>query len=263
MFFMDYHHHTNNSHDSKAIMEDVCRNAIDRGIKEICFTEHFSLNPLAPTYNHLVLDNYLAEIKMNQHQFQDQLTIKAGIEICEPHQLINEYKEVLEPLELDFILGSVHNIHNMKLRTFMADKEKYEGYYTYFSELYEMVATADIDIIAHLDLMKRYALSTHGNYKFQDHYDQLVEILEKAIARNIGIEVNTSGLRGDLRETLPTFSILQLYKQLGGEILTIGSDSHAAETVGAGVREAYEMAKQAGFKYIFRYEKRKPEAISI
>jgi histidinol-phosphatase (PHP family) len=260
---MDYHHHTNHSHDSKAIMEEVCKNAIKRGIKEVCFTEHFSLNPLANTYNYLVFENYLEDIKMNQDQFQHHLTIKAGIEICEPHQLIEEYKKTLEPLKLDFILGSVHNINNMKLRTFMANKEKNEVYRSYFSELYEMVSVADIDIIAHLDLMKRYAISSYGNYEYGDYQELLEAILKKAIERSVGIEVNTSGLRGELKDTLPTFSIIRLYKQLGGELLTIGSDSHAAETVGAGLKEAYEIAREAGFKYVFRYEKRTPQAISL
>ncbi|WP_075981261.1 histidinol-phosphatase HisJ family protein [Bacillus massilinigeriensis] len=263
MYLMDYHHHTNYSHDSNAIMEDVCKNAIERGIKEICFTEHFSLNPLVNTYDYLDFGQYLKNIKECQIQFGHQLIIKAGVEICEPHQLVEEYRNLLDPLKLDFILGSVHNIENNKLRIFMENKEKEEVYRGYFTELYEMVSLAEIDVIAHLDLMKRYALSSYGNYEFIDYKDLLQAILKKAIDRHIGIEINTSGLRGELNETLPTFSILKLYKELGGEILTIGSDSHEAENVGAGLIEAYQMAKEAGFKYIFHFEKRQPIAVAL
>lgn len=263
MYLMNYHHHTNHSFDSKAVMEEVCQKAIEKGIKEICFTEHFSLNPLAPTYGHMVFENYINDIKRCQTQFANQLKVKIGIELCEPHQLIDEYKKVLEPLQLDFILGSVHNINNTKLRMYMADKEKDAVYRGYFSEVYELVSAADIDVLAHLDLMKRYALETHGNYEFHEYKELLEAILTKAIQRSIGIEINTSGLRGKLTEALPTFDVLKFYKELGGEILTIGSDSHTAETVGADLEAAYEMARQAGFSYIFSFDKRKPQPVKL
>jgi histidinol-phosphatase (PHP family) len=263
MYLMDYHHHTNNSFDSKAVMEEVCKTAIEKGINEICFTEHYSLNPIAPTYGHMVFEKYLADIKNCQTHFEDQLTVKVGIEICEPHQLMDDYKKVLEPLNLDFILGSVHNVNNQKLRKYMEKKQRDDVYRGYFTELYEMVCVADIDVLAHIDLMKRYAFQTYGNYDFKEFKEMLEAILKKAIERNIGIEINTSGLRGKLNETLPSFDVLKLYKQLGGEILTIGSDSHAADTVGAHLPEAYEMAKQAGFQFVFHYQQRNPIAVSL
>ncbi|MBM4760952.1 histidinol-phosphatase HisJ family protein [Bacillus sp. B15-48] len=263
MLLMDYHHHTNHSFDSKAKMTEVCQHAVGKGIKEICFTEHFSLNPLAPTYGHINFEAYVNDIRTCQKQFENRLTVKMGIEICEPHQLIQEYKKVLEPLPFDFILGSVHNINNEKLRKYMENKSKDEVYRGYFTEVYEMVTVADIDVIAHIDLMKRYALQSLGNYQFQEYREILEAILIKAIDRQIGIEINTSGLRGKLQEALPTIDILKLYKKLGGELLTIGSDSHGAETVGADLPEAYEMAREAGFTSIFKYEKRNPIAVTL
>jgi histidinol-phosphatase (PHP family) len=259
---MDYHHHTNYSFDSKAIMAEVCKKAIENQIHEICFTEHFSVNPLAPTYGHMVFENYLDDIRSCQEQFQSHLTVKAGIELCEPHLLKEQYDETLKPLDLDFILGSVHNLNNQKLR--LALKEDHStAYERYFTELYHMVSTSDIDVIAHFDLMKRYAYKEHGLYDFRQYQEIIEQILKKAIDRNIGMEINTSGLRSGLSQTLPSIEIIQLYKELGGEILTIGSDSHTVEAVGANLTDALTLAKDCGFNYIYKFEKRRPIAVKI
>ncbi|MEH7011490.1 histidinol-phosphatase HisJ family protein [Neobacillus niacini] len=262
MYLMDYHHHTNHSFDSTASMVEVCKKAIENQIQEICFTEHFSVNSLAPTYGHMVFEKYLNEIRYCQEQFHTQLTVKAGIELCEPHLLKDQYDETLQPLDLDFILGSVHNLNNQKLR--LALKEDHPtAYERYFNELYHMVSTADIDIIAHFDLMKRYAYKEHGLYDYHEYQEIIEQILKKAIDRNIGIEINTSGLRTGLKQTLPSIEIIQQYKDLGGEILTIGSDSHTAESVGANLSDALSIAKECGFNYIYKFEKRNPIPVKI
>jgi histidinol-phosphatase (PHP family) len=262
MYLMDYHHHTNHSFDSTASMVEVCKKAIETEIQEICFTEHFSVNPLAPTYGHMVFEKYLEEIRNCQEKFRSQLIVKAGIELCEPHLLKDQYDEILQPLNLDFILGSVHNLNNQKLRLAL-NEDHSTAYERYFNELYYIVSTADIDIIAHFDLMKRYAYKGHGLYGFQDYQEIIGQILKKAIDRNIGMEINTSGLRTGLKQTLPSIEVIQLYKELGGEILTIGSDSHTVEDVGANVADAYALAKQCGFSYIYKFEKRMPIPVKI
>ncbi|OIJ16377.1 histidinol-phosphatase [Anaerobacillus alkalilacustris] len=256
MYMLDFHHHTNHSFDSKAVMEDVCKNAITKGIKEICFTEHFSLNSQSPTNGHINLTNYFSDIKSCQEKFQDQLLIRKGLEICEPHLLKDLYCKTFEPLELDFILGSVHNINNRTLRETL-EKKRLAGYKDYFQEVYEMVSIADIDVVAHLDLMKRYAYEEFGLYDFTEYREILEAILSKIIERNLGIEINTSGLRTSLNESLPSINIVKLYKELGGEILTVGSDSHSPDSVGSFIKEAIEMAKECGFTYVFSFDKRK------
>ncbi|WP_137742927.1 histidinol-phosphatase HisJ family protein [Robertmurraya siralis] len=258
MYLTEYHHHTDNSFDSKARMEDVCAEAVKRGIDEICFTEHFSVNPNLPTYGHLDFEQYFSQIHHVQDKYRGRLVIKAGIELCEPHLMKDEYKQALQELELDFILGSVHNIDEIKLRKYMGDKKPFEVYHDYFTEVYKLVSEADIDVIAHLDLMKRYAMESKGNYQFDDFNEILEAILRKAVERGIGIEINTSGISNmKVNEPFPTQSILKLYKSLGGEILTIGSDSHRVETVGSNLDEALKMAKAAGFRYIHTFKKRK------
>ena len=264
MYLTEYHHHTDNSFDSKAEMDEVCELAIKNGINEICFTEHFSVNPTAPTYGHMNFDRYFAQVKECREKYRGRLVIKVGVELCEPHLLKEEYEQALSNLDLDFILGSVHNIEENKLRKYMQGKSRYEVYQGYFEEVHSMVSEADIDVIAHLDLMKRYAKDSIGNYKLLEFQDVIESILSKAIGRGIGIEINTSGLAdGKVEETFPSMDILRLYKSLGGEILTIGSDSHRAKSVGSHLADAISMAKKVGFEYIYTFEMRKPKRISL
>lgn len=264
MYLTEYHHHTDNSFDSKANMKDVCKNAIERGIKEICFTEHFSVNPKVPTYGHMNFQRYFSQIEECREKFRGQLVIKAGIELCEPYLMREEYREVLFRYDFDFIMGSVHNIDERKLRLYIPERDKHEVYQRYFEEVYQLVSYADIDVAAHLDLMKRYAIESIGNYSFEEFKDLIAAILEKAISRNIGFEINTSGISNKkVGEAFPKLEVLKLYRDLGGEILTIGSDSHRAETVGSHLIDALHLAKEAGFDYIYTFENRNPKKIKI
>lgn len=258
----DYHMHTNHSFDSQAVMNEVCAEAVKQGLEEICFTEHYAVNPVLPTYGHLNFDDYFAEIEHCRQYYAGQLKIRAGIELCEPHDMQKEYQKVLADQPFDFILGSVHNMNERKLRLFLAE-EGINHYDLYFKEVLKMVECANIDMIAHLDLLKRYAVGNIGNYKMVDHQEVLEAILQTAIARHIGIEINTSGWRGGVGEPFPSIEVLQLYRQLGGELLTIGSDSHAVEHTGAGITDAIELAKQCGFKYVYTYHQRQPQAVAI
>lgn len=264
MYRADYHHHTDNSFDSQAQMKDVCEQAIMNGINEICFTEHFSVNPKAPTYGHMDFKRYFSQIEECRELFGSRLVIKVGIELCEPHLMKETYKEALDDLKFDFIMGSVHNIKEEKLKTFMAGKTPQEIYQQYFEEVYAMVSQADIDVIAHLDLIKRYTVESIGKYEFDDYKPIIEKILRKGIERGIGIEINTSGLaKKALSETLPSMDVLRLYHSLGGRILTIGSDSHRADTVGSNQEVAIKMAKDAGFQGVYLFEKRKPKKSSF
>lgn len=264
MYLMDYHHHTDHSFDSKAPMIEVCKQAIAREVEEICFTEHFSVNPLSPTYGHMNFKKYFDDIKSCQQIFHDQLSIKAGIELCEPHLLIDQYQSVLQDWKFDCILGSIHNINNTKLRTFYNEKRNLTVSFTeYFQEVFKMASIAEIDVLAHVDLLKRYSINLEENYQFNDFKGIIAEILKIAIKRNVGIEINTSGMRGKLQDFMPTYDVLKLYKDLGGELLTIGSDSHAVDTVGSHLKDAVYLAKEAGFRYLYIYSQRNPSPIKI
>lgn len=258
MMYMDYHVHSFYSFDGKANVEDICAAAINKGLSEICFTEHFSINPHDPSYNFFDYDSYSKSIEMLKAKFQDKLEIRKGIESGEPHVNKEKLDEIVEKFDLDFIIGSVHNIGNLKLRKYMKGKEKKTIYKDYFNEVYKTALYGEFDVLGHLDLMKRYAYEYVGNYNYDDYEEYIEKILSTVIKRGKGIEINTSGMRSDFKEAFPKIEILKKYKELGGEIITIGSDSHDEKYVGCGFDKVCCTLKDLGFSKIYAYKKRKP-----
>ena len=113
----------------------------------------------------------------------------------------------------------------------------------------------DFDVLGHLDIVQRYAFEAGGVYNFEDYKDYIYDILKIIISRGKGIEVNTSGLSNNL--LFPKLEILHMYKDLKGEILTVGSDAHTSNRVGEKISYAYDMLKDIGFNYVFTYDNRK------
>ena len=111
--------------------------------------------------------------------------------------------------------------------------------------------------------MKRYAFTTHGNYDFNEYKEIIEQVLNNIIKNGKGIEVNTSTLRGVVNEAMPSVDILKMYHDLGGKIITVGSDAHKVEDVGAGIKESIQVLKDIGFKYIYTFENRKAIPIEI
>ena len=264
MYLIDYHIHSNNSFDSKEAVSAICEAAIEKGINEICFTEHFAVKEGIKSYGFLNLKKYSDEIKECREVFKDKLIIRAGIEICEPHENEEELRAILENIPFDFILGSVHNFdYNVGLIAYMSSHSKEESYSRYFEEVNKVCTSPHIDVVAHLDLMKRYAFNTHGNYDFNEYKEKIEEVLKNIIKAGKGIEVNTSTLRGMVNETMPSIDILKMYYDLGGEIITVGSDAHKAEDVGADIKESIDVLKNIGFKNIYTFQNRQAIPIEI
>lgn len=256
----DMHTHSNNSFDSKATIIEMCKNAIKNNVTDIAFTEHFSINSHKKTYGYMNFSKYRKDIEEARNLFFHKLNIYTGLEICEPHENPNELKSHLCNLDFDLVLGSVHNINNIGHRALCDKFDKYTVYNMYFEEVLKLVSIGDFDIAAHLDLMNRYAFNTLRNYNFYDYDHILKTILNKLIYRGIGIEINTSGLRNSLNDIHPKIEILKLYKSLGGEIITIGSDAHNPSDVGYSCKESLTLLKDLNYKYIFTFKNRKPIA---
>ncbi len=265
MYLLDYHMHTTNSFDGKSTIEEMCKKSIELKFDEICFTEHYSVDPRDVSYDVLNYQKYFGEIKEVQNKYKSNIKIKFGLEVGEPH--LKRYKDILTSnlnnYKLDFIIGSIHNVNGIKIRNFMENKEKRKIYQKYFEEVYNMVKVADIDVVGHLDLVKRYAYKTHGNYNFKDYKYIITEILKVIILRNIGIEVNLSGLRDSVNEFYPKQEILEFYKSLGGQIIIIGSDSHSTKNLSLENKKVLLLLKNIGFRHINAYEKRKVKKINL
>jgi len=181
-------------------------------------------------------------------RFGSRLTIRAAIEVSEPHVHPEKAGPVLNKYEWDFVLGSLHWIQP-NINTYLDDFMTYAG---------------DFDILSHIDYPSRYNQHIHGGaYDIAEYEDTIREVLRAVIARGKGIEINTSPWRKGLADPNPPAIVIKWYRELGGEILTLGSDSHAPKDVGAGIDRAMAIAKDAGFTRIATFEKRKPAFVKL
>jgi histidinol-phosphatase (PHP family) len=260
---IDFHVHSNNSFDSKEPVVEMCKAAVSQNITHIAFTEHFSLDSFKKSSGFFNYYRYFSDIQEAREIFKNKLNIYTGLELCEPHLSVEAYKTAMKDFSLDYILGSVHNIGTSGLRTTAENQSAYTSYEMYFEAFYKMACFGEFNTAAHLDLMSRYANSIHGDYDFEDFEEQIREILKKLIERGKGLEVNTSGLRKDLNRLHPKLEILKLYNELGGEIITIGSDAHGAAEAGIGCRSTLELLYNLGYDYMFTFKNCKPVAHKI
>lgn len=254
----DYHIHTGFSIDSEAEMEAVCEAAVAKGIDEIAFTDHLDFGPNDPT-DPFPLGSYLAAIRGCRDRHRGQLVVRAGIEVGEPHIFADEAAGVIAPHEFDVVLGSAHYAEGMRaawLEEFF-DQPLHDAYESYFRQVVELSAGGDFDILCHLDLVKRDARKLGKPYDGPGPYaDMIRAALRAVVERGKGIELNTSPLRRGQPEPCPSLEILRWYRELGGEILTLGSDAHAPHRVGSHLEAALEMVKSVGFDRLAAFERR-------
>lgn len=270
--YADYHVHTIYSDDSAYPMEEVVLKAIDLGLNEICFTDHvdYGIKPDWDEPEKIIIRDgmslanvdypkYFEEIKHLQEKYKDKITIKQGMEFGMQTHTIDQFQKLFDRYDFDFIILSCHQVEDKEFWTqdFQKGRTQQEYNERYYQEILEMVKTyKDYSVLGHLDLLKRYDLA--GDYPFEKVKDILTEILKIVIADGKGIEINTSSFRYGLKDLMPSHEILKLYHDLGGRIITIGSDSHQESHLADHIQEVREELKKIGFTTFCTFDRMKP-----
>lgn len=254
----DYHMHSDFSEDCSTPMEHTIDKAIEKGFKEICFTEHLDYDYPDPDFT-FDLDTaaYEEKVRDMQQKYDGRISIKKGIEIgIQPH-LFDRYHKLLNEETFDFIICSLHASDRKDLHNgdFFKGRTPKEAYQYYYEDLLYCVERFDrFNVLGHLDLVKRYQkLDVDENF-----HEIIGEIFKTIIPKGKGIEVNTSGFRYGLNSAMPSRDILELYYDLGGEIITIGSDAHKPEHVGLRFDDVLKQLQSIGFKYVATFQNEEP-----
>jgi histidinol-phosphatase (PHP family) len=266
--FVDYHVHTEFSNDCDVPMREQCEAAMRAGVLQIAFTEHEENNPkeyLPFSFDHPA---YFAEVARHRVEYGNRLTIRAGIEISEPHRYADAAEAVLRRYPWDFVLGSLHWLDpdtNTNSRDFFTRYGDWRNAFrAYFLEMLNLARYGDFDILAHLDYPARYCRPYSGDaYDICEYEPEIRPVLRALIERGKGIEINTGSMRKRLPAPCPPQPVVNWYRELGGAILTVGSDAHRSQDVGADVTHALHMARTAGFTHIAVYEQRQPQLLEI
>lgn len=265
----DYHMHSI-SPDARVPMEQMCLAALEQGLTEIAVTDHVEI--YEPSYQGKeplmfgddYLDRYFIEWEHCAKEFAGRLKVRRGLELGQPICNMRGADRILSKYEFDYVIGSIHKLYAVDLSFKHYSERTNEGIALKNLEmLYTLADVGDFDCLGHIDLIKRYAARQGQKITLMDYPAEVKQVLVRLIERGKGLEINTSGLRQGLGETLPGLDILKLYHELGGEILVAGSDAHRVWDVGADLETARLLALEAGFTRLALYENRKCSFYSI
>lgn len=272
MIQADMHMHTWFSTDSEACPCDMADEAVRKGLKTICFTDHFDKDDLEWGEEGIFdVDAYFVEMQKLQEEYAGKLNIRIGIELGLRTYLKDYYEELTKKYPFDFVIGSVHNVPYKKdaegnilytdpaAEKLFTDRTDKEAYRLMMETTLENVRTSDcFQTLGHLDYVVRYGKSREKEYSYTDYEDIIDEILKLLIEKEKGLEVNSAGLKYGLPFAHPHPDVLKRYRELGGEIITIGADAHKPEHIAYDFAKAEEILKSCGFKYYTEFFEQKP-----
>ena len=272
MIQADMHMHTWFSTDSEACPRDMADEAVRKGLKTICFTDHFDKDDLEWGEEGIFdVDAYFVEMQKLQEEYAGKLNIRIGIELGLRTYLKDYYEELTKKYPFDFVIGSVHNVPYKKdaegnilytdpaAEKLFTDRTDKEAYRLMMETTLENVRTSDcFQALGHLDYVVRYGKSREKEYSYTDYAYIIDEILKLLIEKEKGLEVNSAGLKYGLPFAHPHPDVLKRYRELGGEIITIGADAHKPEHIAYDFAKAEEILKSCGFKYYTEFFEQKP-----
>lgn len=264
----DFHNHTSFSGDCDYSMETMIKHAIKHNFKMLCFTDHYDYD--YPKTSDLTFDldfpSYYNKFMELKEKYSNSIELLFGIEIgLQPH-IYNTILDTISKYSFDFIIASSHVVDGLDpyWGEYYQGKSKEQAYSRYLETiLYNVNHFDNYNVYGHIDYIIRYGHYKDKKMYYNDYSDIIDAILKKIIDTGHGIELNTSGYRQKFNEPHPNIDIIKRYRELGGEIITIGSDAHYPEHLGYAFDTAYEVLSNCGFKYFTVFKNREPMFLPI
>ncbi len=271
MIICDSHTHSSFSFDAEVPMEDMVKGAVKKNINVITFTDHCDVIGI---YDEKKFESVLeeeipksvAESKRLKEVYSDKIKVLTGVELGEPTHSPEKTKVALGLGDYDFILASTHEVRDREDFYFLEYNENnIDTLLTeYFNEQLEVVKWNGFDSLAHFDYPARYiAERTDIKLDYSKYNDVIDEILSTLIKNNKALEINTSTITKPLSRPMPDKNILKRYKELGGYLITLGSDAHTVEALSQDFDKAFEILKELGFTSYYYYEKHNPIKVDL
>lgn len=252
----DSHVHTEFSTDSELKLEEALKAAKELNLG-IISTDHIDLN--YPGKNKFVFD--IDDYFNKYHKYRGSNYL-IGVEIGMTEEYSDENRKINQSYDFDYVIGSIHFVDGIDIyeKSFYEDRKKSDAYRRYFETMINCIKIHEyVDSLAHIDYICRYATYKDSEIYYNE-YDELIdEILKFIIDREIAFEINTRRLDKDyiIKNLIP---IYKRYKDMGGSLVTIGSDAHYGENIGINMKEAFSIAEECNLKPVY-YKNRKPEYI--
>ena len=268
---VDYHIHTEYSFDyncyaSPGRVFDMCEAALRNGLSQIALTDHYDINTSeAGIQMGLDFEQRRADIMRAKKAYEGHLEVLHGVELGQPHQVPIKAAHVIDEYKFDFVIGSYHN--NIDVPDFSlldyenTDRELLVKYYRdYLNETIDHVkwGIGRISTLGHIGYPLRYlVINGLGDIldPYSDEYLSVTkEIFSLLIKNDIALEVNTSGWRQGVNDSLPFGGMVQYYLDMGGKLITVGSDCHNSYMIGSGIEKEYGILKRMGVNEIVTFK---------
>lgn len=264
---VDMHVHSTCSGDGASSIVEYAQVAVDLGLAEVGFCEHADFDPRDSGYGNLNLERYDRELASGRAA-APEVRLRKGVEVTYQSSREEEIRGWVLERSWDFVVVSVHLVDYpdgwaiisdpAAMSDYFASHSQRQVYVPYFEELLRAARSGLGDVLGHFDLVKRYGTAYYGPFEPADFEDEIREVLHIAVERGMGLEVNSSGLRQPPKEPYPSLAVLRWYRELGGELLTVGSDAHHTAQLGSGMAHVLDLACKAGFQAIASFADRQP-----
>lgn len=265
----DFHLHTTFSTDGKATMEEMIQRGIALGLNTMCFTEHMDYDnnyDEGPDAFIVDTDSYYIKYQLFREKYGAQIELLFGVELGLQEHLVARYHNYVNQYPFDFIIGSSHLAGGIDpyLPEFFKDRTEEEAYRFYFETIAKNVRLFDdFDVYGHLDYALRYGPTMNRSFTYEKYGDILDAILKTLIEKGKGIELNTAGYKYGMNMPHPHISILKRYRELGGELITVGSDAHQTEHLAYEFKKAADVLVSCGFSYYTQFRERQPHFLPL
>ncbi len=263
---IDLHSHCYHSHDSKTPPRVMIERAIELGLEYIALTDHYDLDMLGwKGIVQLDLDKHFEELTALKQEYSDRIQLGVGVECGWAKQVEVDYAKSLAGYDFDMTINSVHIINGRDcyFKEYFDNLSQADAYAEYLDVIIDSLgAPYHFDSIGHLGYIMRYAPYDQPLWKLSDFGDKFDFILRTLIDKGVALEVNTHNKKRPF-PFVPTIDLLTRYKELGGELITFGSDAHMPERIGDKFELVSDMLQSLGYKYIFKYLSHKPVAVKL
>ena len=274
----DCHLHTEFSGDSEAPVRAQADRAVSLGMRAVCFTDHDDFDAWSPDGKQefiLDWDAYFRAMPLFREEYEGRLKILTGVELGLQLHIKSYLDERMAQYGdlIDYRIGSSHFVDGIdlyypdyfKLSPYTdPDELERERYRHYFEATLRRLEACDCyEAVGHLDYVVRYGPNRNRKFTYKDYADVIDPILEVLIRKDKALEVNTGGFKYGLGHPNPHEDIIRRYKELGGKLITVGSDAHAPEHVGFEFARTAEILKSCGFREDAVFEKKKPGLLPV
>ena len=260
MIYCDLHTHTNFSFDGaeNSTPDALCRRALEAGITDLAITDHCDVNgEVEKIYSVYDSDAAFTAVMEAKEKYKGRLNLIYGLELGNAHQYPEYARGVLTRHPYEFVIRSLHNLRGVPDFYYinfehMREPIIYQLFDRALDEMMEMCAfEADgnppLATLGHITYMHRYVTMSKRTMDFKPHYDKITALYELIIKKDIALELNVSTIAKGLGISMPTLELLKLYRDVGGRLITTGSDAHSPEMLGKAIRKGHALLLAAGF----------------